>query len=132
MHVLGESAVEARYKPFLCDLTKFSHLNGVINCAGIGAAKTILNRSKKTHSQRGKVLTYSARQTPYLSPPIVYNFVLNVNLTGTFIVSKLGAKYMSHHDDGGVIINAASVAAFDGQRGQVAYAASKGGVVSSE
>src|SRR5204863_6090938 len=59
--------------------------------------------------------------------------VLNVNLVGTFNVLRLGAERMAKNDpfgeERGVIVNTASVAAFDGQIGQVGYAASKGGVV---
>lgn len=59
--------------------------------------------------------------------------VLNINLVGTFNVLRLAAERIASHelsgDERGVIINTASVAAFDGQIGQVAYAASKGGVV---
>ena len=61
--------------------------------------------------------------------------VVTVNLISTFLVCRAGATVMQHNDpepDGerGVIVNTASIAAFDGQIGQVAYAASKGGVVS--
>jgi NAD(P)-dependent dehydrogenase (short-subunit alcohol dehydrogenase family) len=59
--------------------------------------------------------------------------VLNINLVGTFNVLRLAAERIANHElsgeERGVIINTASVAAFDGQIGQVAYAASKGGVV---
>src|SRR4029079_13681487 len=57
-----------------------------------------------------------------------------VNLVGSFNVTKAAAELMQHNDAGtdgerGVIINTASVAAYDGQIGQTAYSASKGGVV---
>ncbi len=60
---------------------------------------------------------------------------LQINLVGTFNVVRLAAEAMSHNAPGpdgerGVIINTASIAAFDGQIGQAAYAASKGGIVS--
>lgn len=64
-----------------------------------------------------------------------YQAVINVNLVGTFNVSRFAAQAMSHNepinDDGGrgVIINTASVAGYEGQVGQVAYSASKGGVI---
>lgn len=64
-----------------------------------------------------------------------YARVINVNLVGTFNVSRLASHYMARNtpynkEDGrGVIINTASVAAYEGQVGQVAYSASKGGVV---
>eukprot|EP00919_Chromeraceae_sp_WS-2016_P010830 GHVR01025317.1.p1 GENE.GHVR01025317.1~~GHVR01025317.1.p1 ORF type:complete len:106 (-),score=11.55 GHVR01025317.1:225-542(-) len=59
--------------------------------------------------------------------------VLKINVIGTFNMSKWGAKYMSEQKetDGerGVIINVASVAGFEGQRGQVVYSASKGAII---
>jgi NAD(P)-dependent dehydrogenase (short-subunit alcohol dehydrogenase family) len=59
--------------------------------------------------------------------------VININLVGTFNVLRLGAERIAKTDlvgeERGVIINTASVAAFDGQIGQAAYSASKGGVV---
>ena len=75
---------------------------------------------------------------PMLSESGAYpleNFVrvLNINLVGTFNVLRLAAERIATHelsgDECGVIVNTASVAAFDGQIGQAAYAASKGGVV---
>jgi NAD(P)-dependent dehydrogenase (short-subunit alcohol dehydrogenase family) len=69
-------------------------------------------------------------------PLDTFSRVIHINLVGTFNISRLAAKYMSMNTpDGdygsrGVIINTASVAAFEGQVGQAAYSASKGGVVS--
>jgi len=91
------------------------HVN--INCAGIGAAARTLSKDGPMAMR-------------------VFNFVIQVNLAGTFNTLRLCAEKMALNDpvnaDGerGVIINTASVAAFDGQIGQVAYSASKGGVVS--
>ena len=87
----------------------------VVNCAGIG-------RSARTISKSG----------PH--DLAMFTQVIQVNLIGTFNVIRLAAFAMSQAaplDDGerGVIINTASVAAYDGQIGQVAYSASKGGVV---
>lgn len=90
-------------------------LRVVVNCAGIGTPGRIL-------SKRG--------------PHDLDQFanVVNVNLLGTFNVMTLGAELISQQepvdDDGqrGIVINTASVAAFEGQIGQAAYAASKGGV----
>jgi len=87
----------------------------VVNCAGIG-------RSARTISKSG----------PH--DLAMFTQVIQVNLIGTFNVIRLAAFAMSQTapmDDGerGVIINTASVAAYDGQIGQVAYSASKGGVV---
>jgi NAD(P)-dependent dehydrogenase (short-subunit alcohol dehydrogenase family) len=87
----------------------------LINCAGIGpAAKTV------------------SRGEPH--PLELFGKVIQVNLIGTFNVTRLTAVEMVGLEplaDGerGVIINTASVAAYDGQIGQVAYAASKGGIV---
>ncbi len=97
-------------------ITKFGSLNGLINCAGIGPAKRVLGR-KGIHS-----LDYFSK-------------VININLIGTFNLLRLAAAKIelnTPEDSGerGVIINTASVAAYDGQIGQAAYSASKGGVVS--
>jgi NAD(P)-dependent dehydrogenase (short-subunit alcohol dehydrogenase family) len=86
----------------------------VVNCAGIGIAS-------RTVSKDG----------PF--PLGGFSRVIQVNLIGTFNVIRLAAYRMSHAGevDGerGVIVNTASVAAFDGQVGQAAYSASKGGIV---
>lgn len=87
----------------------------VVNCAGIGTA--------------GRVL---GREGPM--PLEVFTRTIAVNLTGTFNVLRLAAARMAELDplaDGerGVVINTASVAAWDGQIGQAAYSASKGGIV---
>jgi NAD(P)-dependent dehydrogenase (short-subunit alcohol dehydrogenase family) len=88
-----------------------------VNCAGVGLASRILDKQ--------------GRPTPSKS----FALALRVNLTGTFNVLRAAAACMAANDpreDGerGVIVNTASIAAFDGQIGQLAYAASKGGVVS--
>ena len=86
-----------------------------VNCAGIATA--------------GRAL---GREGPW--PSELFNKVIQVNLVGTFNVTKEAAALMQHNDpndDGerGVIISTASIAAFEGQIGQAAYSASKGGVV---
>jgi NAD(P)-dependent dehydrogenase (short-subunit alcohol dehydrogenase family) len=86
----------------------------VVNCAGIGnAART------------------AGKDGPF--PLDAFNRVIQVNLIGTFNVIRLAAFRMSQAEeqDGerGVVVNTASVAAFDGQIGQAAYSASKGGIV---
>ena len=85
-----------------------------VNCAGVGG-------SKRTVGKDG----------PY--PMDHFQRVVSINLFGTFNVIRLAAERMLKHDaiDGerGVIINTASAAAFDGQIGQAAYSASKGGIV---
>ncbi len=86
-----------------------------VSCAGVGFAARTLDRTGKPHD-----LDVFAR-------------VVGVNLIGTFNVLRLAAAAIARaepleHGERGVIINTASVAAFDGQIGQIAYAASKGGV----
>ena len=90
-------------------------IDGVINCAGLGPAKRVVGKDG-----------------PH--PLDFFQRVINVNLVGTFNVIRLAANEMQHNAPGesgerGVIINTASVAAFDGQIGQAAYSASKGGIV---
>ena len=87
----------------------------LVNCAGIGAAIKTVGRGQ-----------------PH--PLDVYKKVIEVNLIGTFNCLRLAAARMVAQDpvggeERGVVVNTASVAAFDGQIGQAAYAASKGGVV---
>ncbi len=95
-------------------LQNFGGLHGAINCAGIAAAEKVLGR-EGPHSLKS------------------FSEVVEVNLVGTFNVVRLAAEAMVKNEpteggERGVIVNTASVAAFDGQIGQVAYAASKGGV----
>jgi NAD(P)-dependent dehydrogenase (short-subunit alcohol dehydrogenase family) len=86
----------------------------VVNCAGTGDAIRVLGKSG-------------------VYPLNKFARIVNINLVGTFNVLRLGAERMvkteSIGGERGVIINTASVAAFDGQIGQAAYSASKGGVV---
>jgi NAD(P)-dependent dehydrogenase (short-subunit alcohol dehydrogenase family) len=92
-------------------------LRALVNAAGIGSANRTVNREGK----------------PF--PLDQFEFVIRVNLVGTFNCLRLAAAAMSQQDpvdeDGqrGAIVNVTSVAAFDGQIGQAAYSASKGGVV---
>lgn len=87
----------------------------VVNCAGTGDA----------------IKTVGRENAPY--PLDKFQRVLEINLLGTFNVIRLAAAHMAGLDpqgeERGVIVNTASVAAFDGQIGQAAYSASKGGVV---
>ncbi|SFB79777.1 NADP-dependent 3-hydroxy acid dehydrogenase YdfG [Marinospirillum celere] len=122
---LGEVAVFSR-----CDVTsaeevqaavdlavkQFGRLSGVINCAGIVVVQKLLDRD--------------------LNPADLdaYARGVNINLVGSFNVARLAAAAMAKSEaleDGerGVIINTASIAAFDGQVGQASYASSKAGVV---
>jgi NAD(P)-dependent dehydrogenase (short-subunit alcohol dehydrogenase family) len=86
----------------------------VVNCAGTGDAIRVLGKSG-------------------VYPLNKFARIVNINLVGTFNVLRLGAERMVKTEpiggERGVIINTASVAAFDGQIGQAAYSASKGGVV---
>jgi NAD(P)-dependent dehydrogenase (short-subunit alcohol dehydrogenase family) len=90
-------------------------LRGVVNAAGIVLAERVLGRNG-----------------PHALD--AFSRVVQVNLIGTFNVIRLASAIMSASEPGptgerGVIVNTASVAAFDGQIGQAAYAASKGGIV---
>jgi NAD(P)-dependent dehydrogenase (short-subunit alcohol dehydrogenase family) len=94
----------------------FGALHICVNCAGIGSAT-------RTVGKNGA------------HPLASFSKVIQINLIGTFNVTRLAAEAMQNNspttedNERGVIINTASVAAFDGQIGQVAYSASKGGVV---
>lgn len=93
----------------------FGGLSGAVSCAGIG--------------NPGKVL---GKEGPHSLD--LFTKVIQVNLIGTFNVLRLAAEAIAKSDtddegERGVIINTASVAAFEGQIGQVAYSASKGGIV---
>ncbi len=97
-------------------LSAFGSLHGLINCAGIVGAEKVLGKN---------------------GPHGLDSFsrVINVNLIGSFNLLRLAAAAMSEGEasaDGerGVIINTASIAAYDGQIGQAAYAASKGAIAS--
>ncbi len=97
-------------------LKQFGALHGLINCAGIVGAQRILGR-KGPHD-----LDDFAR-------------VLNINVIGSFNMLRLAAQVLASNEpntqgERGVIINTASIAAYDGQLGQAAYAASKGAIVS--
>lgn len=90
-------------------------LRVVVNCAGIGPSARILGK-KGVHDLG------------------LYAKVVQINLVGTFTVLALAAEAIAtteplDHNQRGVVVNTASVAAYEGQIGQVAYASSKGGVV---
>lgn len=105
----AQAAVEAT-------VAEFGGVNGLINCAGIVRGEKILGKN---------------------GPHALESFsqVINVNLIGSFNMLRLAAAAMAQapadaEGERGVIINTASVAAFDGQIGQAAYAASKGAIAS--
>ena len=93
--------------------------------AGLGAVRVVVNCAGV--ATPGKVLGRKG-----VLPLDAFERVIRINLVGTFNVIRLGAEKMSQTEpvegERGVIINTASVAAFDGQIGQAAYGASKGGV----
>ncbi len=94
---------------------KLGPLFGLVNCAGIAPASRTVGRNG-----------------PHALD--LFQKVINVNLVGSFNMIRLAANAMSQNEpaptgERGVLINTASVAAFDGQIGQAAYSASKGGVV---
>lgn len=93
----------------------FGALHGAINCAGIAIGERVVGRNGPHRLES-------------------FNRVININLIGSFNVLRLAAAEMTKNEpneggERGVIISTASVAAYDGQIGQAAYAASKGGLV---
>jgi len=110
--VTNEAAVNAAIEAAKAEM---GGLNLAVNCAGIGHPRRIVNKEGPM-------------------PGELFRKVIEVNLVGTLLVSKAAAALMQQNapnEEGerGLIIMTASVAAFDGQIGQVAYSASKGGVV---
>ena len=98
-----------------CALDAFGHLNGLVNCAGVAPGEKILGREGPHH------LASFAK-------------AINITLIGSFNMLRLAAAAIAREEPGvdgerGVIVNTASVAAYDGQIGQAAYAASKAGIV---
>ena len=96
-------------------IENFKGINCLVNCAGIAVGAKVVS-SRGMHSLN------------------LFEKVLNVNLIGSFNMLRLCADKMQsndpdHEGEKGVIINTASVAAYDGQIGQAAYSASKGGIV---
>jgi NAD(P)-dependent dehydrogenase (short-subunit alcohol dehydrogenase family) len=113
---LGDVTSEAHVQAAI-DLahSAFGGLHGVVNAAGIGPAAKVLGRNG-----------------PH--PLDLFEKTIRVNLVGTFNVIRLAAAAISRNTpeasgERGVIVNTASIAAYDGQIGQPAYAASKGGIV---
>lgn len=106
--------LETDGKEVVAAATAVGTLRGLINCAGVAPAV-------KTVGKEGA------------HPLELFQRVVNINLIGTFNMARLAAEAMSKteacNEERGVIINTASVAAFDGQMGQAAYASSKAAVV---
>ncbi|MGQ3213207.1 MAG: 3-hydroxyacyl-CoA dehydrogenase [Shinella sp.] len=95
-------------------LDRFGHLHGLVNCAGVAPGEKVIGRD-------GPHRLDSFART------------IAINLVGTFNMTRLAAAAIAQQEPGadgerGIIVSTASVAAFDGQIGQAAYAASKGGV----
>ena len=106
---------EEEVKAAVAAAAELGGLHVVVNCAGVGFPGRVLTRDGEANDLER------------------FEFVVRVNLIGSFNVLRLAAAQMAKQEpDGeerGVIINTASIAAFDGQIGQAAYAASKGGIV---
>jgi len=106
----------AQVEAAVAEASKLGPLRVAVSCAGVGWAARTLDKTGKPHDLE------------------LFKTVVGINLVGTFNVLRLAAAAISktdplEHGERGVIINTASVAAYDGQIGQIAYAASKAGVV---
>lgn len=108
---------EQTVKSFFLNVEQdFGQLNGLVNCAGIAPSAKVLGREG-------------------LHDLAMFQKVLDVNVSGSFNMIRFAAELMAKYElkndeeDRGVIINTASVAAYDGQIGQAAYSASKGAIV---
>ncbi|HTY02823.1 MAG TPA: 3-hydroxyacyl-CoA dehydrogenase [Rhodocyclaceae bacterium] len=96
-------------------ISTFGRLDGLVNCAGIVHGEKVVGK-EGVHALE------------------TFRRVIDINLVGTFNMIRFAAEAMSHaqanaEGERGVIVNTASVAAFEGQLGQAAYSASKGGIV---
>lgn len=112
VNVVDEDEVRAAVQ---LAVSSFGALHGAINCAGIGMPAKVLGKDGP-------------------QPLEMFSRVVNVNLIGSFNVIRLAAEQMNkqqpdENGERGVMINTASIAAYDGQIGQSAYAASKAGLV---
>ena len=116
LYVRADVADEEQVQAAVDAAVDMAPLRVLINCAGIGWAERTIDRNG----------------TPHKLAPFVK--ILTVNLVGTFNCTRLAASAMNRSEplaDGerGAVVNTASVAAYEGQIGQAAYSASKGGVV---
>jgi len=108
-------SLEKDAEAVVAEARKIGTLRGLVNCAGIAAASKTVGKDGAHALQ-------------------LFSKVIQVNLIGTFNMIRLAAEAMSKNEalatgERGVLVNTASVAAFDGQMGQAAYSASKGGIV---
>ncbi|MEO8707329.1 MAG: SDR family NAD(P)-dependent oxidoreductase [Kofleriaceae bacterium] len=106
----------AQIEAAIAEAAKLGTLRVAVSCAGVGWAARTLDKTGKPHDLD------------------LFKTVVGINLVGTFNVLRLAAAAIAkaeplEHNERGVIVNTASVAAYDGQIGQIAYAASKAGVV---
>jgi len=113
--VATDVTTESSAKAAVAAAAEMGPLRGLVNCAGIAPAEKVVGKSGPHRLES-------------------YARTIQINLVGTFNMIRLAAQAMSSSEperqgERGVIINTASVAAYDGQIGQAAYAASKGGVV---
>eukprot|EP00455_Lapot_gusevi_P036401 TRINITY_DN404_c0_g1_i3.p1 TRINITY_DN404_c0_g1~~TRINITY_DN404_c0_g1_i3.p1 ORF type:complete len:256 (-),score=97.75 TRINITY_DN404_c0_g1_i3:219-986(-) len=111
-NVCDENSVQSALES---GVAKFGGLHGVVQCAGVGNPRRVLSAKGEIHSLKD------------------FDMIVRINLIGTFNVLRLATAMMARQEpseggERGVIINVASVAAFEGQIGQAAYSASKGGV----
>ncbi len=115
-YVRADVTEEAEVQAAVDTAVEMGPLRILVNCAGIAPPARTLSRDGEAHDLR------------------MFEKVIAVNLVGNFNCIRLAAAAMAHtdpldHGERGAIVNTASVAAFDGQIGQAAYAASKGGIV---
>ena len=112
--VTNDNSVEAAFEQVI---SKFGRVDICVNCAGIAPAKKVLEREGNAQLLND------------------FSKTISINLIGTFNVARIAAQTMAKNEatgeanERGIIINTASVAAYDGQMGQCAYAASKSGIV---
>ena len=114
--VRADVTVEAEVAAAVDAASEMGPLRALVNCAGIGPPNRTINRDGTPHDLA------------------LFEKVVAINLVGSFNCIRLAAAAMAQTDptdggDRGAIVNTASVAAYDGQVGQAAYSASKGGIV---
>ena len=114
LDVSSGTDAEAAFEKVINDL---GHVDICVNCAGIAIGAKTINREGEPHDLE------------------LYRKVIEVNLVGSFNIARCAAAAMARNKAGeksekGVIVNTASIAAYDGQMGQCAYSATKGGIAS--
>lgn len=117
VYVEADVTDESQVRSAVVAAGEHAPLRTVVNCAGIGSAARVLGKGGQG-----------------ISDVSAFARTVNINLVGTYTVLAVGAEAIAATEpleDGqrGVVVNTASIAAFDGQIGQAAYSASKGGVV---